>query len=160
MTLRDDIRETISPYKFGGSRLATMLYILSLDDCADESSGNVESPTGWFARFGRKMLYVDSQGFVYAERFATEEESRAHFDRLEFDYERWGEWEERAPSTFHLTMSTDGAAFDDMSTELARILRAIANRIECGEDISQYQTIHDANGNDVGRFALKPNTYN
>lgn len=40
--------------------------------------------------------------------------------------------------------------------ELARILRQIADRVEGGSiDYSWFQTIHDINDNDVGRYALK-----
>lgn len=65
-------------------------------------------------------------------------------------------------SSFKLNVHTDNAAFCDEETgdpapasELARILRKVADRVEAGEDISHYLTIFDANGNDVGRFALK-----
>lgn len=49
--------------------------------------------------------------------------------------------------------------------ELAALLRQIADRVEQvnekndlpgGGWIQHYQTIHDARGNDVGRFAIKP----
>jgi hypothetical protein len=61
---------------------------------------------------------------------------------------------------FTVTISTDNAAFNpDPAPELARILRAIADRIDRGEDIRMYQTILDVNGNDVGRFAHKPGWY-
>jgi hypothetical protein len=57
---------------------------------------------------------------------------------------------------FRLNVHTDNAAFDpDPAPELARILRAAAERIESGEYIGHYLTILDVNGNDVGRFALK-----
>ena len=49
------------------------------------------------------------------------------------------------------TVTTDSAA-----SELARILREIADRIDNGIDYGWYQTIRDVNGNDVGRYALKP----
>jgi hypothetical protein len=63
--------------------------------------------------------------------------------------------------TFRLTIRTDGAAFHDSadnspSDELARLLRQIADRIEQSGTPSHYLTIHDINGNDCGRFALKP----
>lgn len=61
---------------------------------------------------------------------------------------------------FRLTVNTDNSAFeDDPARELVRILHSVAGRIERGDDFSMYQTILDANGNDVGRFALKPDTY-
>lgn len=59
-------------------------------------------------------------------------------------------------ATFTLKVDTDNAAFaDDPAPELARILRLVAERIEAGDEFHYYQTIRDANGNDVGRYALK-----
>lgn len=55
------------------------------------------------------------------------------------------------PSTFTVTIGTDNAAFEDMSAEIARILRTIAKRVSNGDDNG---TIFDANGNSVGRFEL------
>lgn len=58
---------------------------------------------------------------------------------------------------FRLNVHTDNAAFaDDPGPELVRILRAVADRIEAEGVPTLYETIHDVNGNDVGRFALKP----
>ncbi len=61
---------------------------------------------------------------------------------------------------FTVQLSTDNAAFDpDPAPELARIMRKIADTIEAGDDIGQFLTILDVNGNDVGRFALKEDWY-
>jgi hypothetical protein len=63
-------------------------------------------------------------------------------------------------STFTLKVDTESAAFDDNPTpELVRILRSIADAIEKGREYDMYQTILDVNGNDVGRYALKPAWY-
>ena len=58
---------------------------------------------------------------------------------------------------FRMTIRTDNDAFGDMPEfEVARILRQEADRLELGEYASEcYQTIRDANGNDVGRARLK-----
>lgn len=54
------------------------------------------------------------------------------------------------------TIDTENAAFDGArDTEVARILRSVANRLDAGEDFSHYLTLFDANGNDVGRAAFK-----
>ena len=61
--------------------------------------------------------------------------------------------------TFKLSFGADNAAFDDnLETEIARILREIADRVErdtaqslCGK----HKTIWDINGNNVGTFVLK-----
>lgn len=66
-----------------------------------------------------------------------------------------------AHKEFRLNVRTDNDAFsNDDGAELARILRAVADKIEsdphaCG----WFQTVRDINGNDVGRFALKHADY-
>lgn len=57
---------------------------------------------------------------------------------------------------FTLAMDCDHAAFgDDPAPEAARILRAIADRLDAEGAAWHFQTIHDANGNDVGRWRLR-----
>lgn len=67
--------------------------------------------------------------------------------------------------TFTVKIECGNAAFtdeagnvtnDSAAPELARILREIADRIEAGTDYGWFKTIRDVNGNDVGRYALKP----
>ena len=64
-------------------------------------------------------------------------------------------------ATFTVKIDCDNSAFDFENEgepyELARILREIANKIERQnpDSLSAFATIHDANGNDVGRYALK-----
>ena len=61
-------------------------------------------------------------------------------------------------TTFRLHIRTDNAAFDGyMHFETARILREVADRLDQGEAFTLYQTLHDINGNDVGRAAFKEN---
>jgi hypothetical protein len=62
---------------------------------------------------------------------------------------------------FRLHVTCDNDAFDpDPYAELARILRETAARLETDRDACRwFQTIRDCNGNDVGRFALKPADY-
>jgi hypothetical protein len=65
--------------------------------------------------------------------------------------------------TFKLSIDCANAAFceDDTPTpesaapELARILRAIADRIESGDTFDTFRNCRDINGNIVGTFALK-----
>ncbi len=70
-----------------------------------------------------------------------------------------------APDAFTLRIKTSNAAFRDENVddedsdvhadaarqEVARILRSIADRIDAGDDSG---TIHDSNGNSVGRYDL------
>lgn len=63
--------------------------------------------------------------------------------------------------TFTLRFDTDSAAFgehdDERRAEIARVLRETADRVErLGEHIDSFRTVTDRNGNDIGRFALKP----
>ena len=65
--------------------------------------------------------------------------------------------------TFKLSIDCANAAFCEGQTptpesaapELARILRAIAERIESGDTFDTFRNCHDINGNTVGTFALK-----
>lgn len=65
--------------------------------------------------------------------------------------------------TFKLSIDCASAAFcegdsptpESAAPELARILRAVADRIESGDTFDTFRNIHDINGNIVGTFALK-----
>jgi hypothetical protein len=57
---------------------------------------------------------------------------------------------------FRLAIETDNVAFNTPGLEIARILRACADKIDQEGVGFQSQTIRDINGNDVGRYALKP----
>jgi hypothetical protein len=59
---------------------------------------------------------------------------------------------------FNLNIMCENDEFSpDPKTAIARILREVANNLESGRDsYRQYRTLHDINGNDVGRAALKP----
>jgi hypothetical protein len=61
---------------------------------------------------------------------------------------------------FTVQLTADNDSFEpDPGPELARILRGIADRIEAGDTYDTFRTILDVNGNDIGRFALKPDWY-
>ena len=62
---------------------------------------------------------------------------------------------------FFVQFSMDNAAFDGQpSEEVARILRQIAQRIEDEGDVPEFFTnCRDSNGNTVGTYAAKPDTY-
>ena len=58
---------------------------------------------------------------------------------------------------FTCTIRCENAAFEETpASELARILRSIAKRLETEGASGFYETIRDINGNDVGRWAVKP----
>ena len=62
--------------------------------------------------------------------------------------------------TFRLTIKTENAAFEDdgLHVEVARILRALADKLEGPYDFTRYHALLDGNGNKVGRagFNLYP----
>jgi hypothetical protein len=61
------------------------------------------------------------------------------------------------PRAFRLNINCDNAAFEEFpAEEIARILRAVADRIDAGDSFDTYRNILDINGNIVGQFALKP----
>jgi len=56
---------------------------------------------------------------------------------------------------FKIQMTCENAAFEGgADAEVARILRALADRLDSYGSSGFYETIFDANGNDVGRFRL------
>lgn len=55
---------------------------------------------------------------------------------------------------FTLQISTDGSAFEGFSgNEVARILRALAKKVESGEEVDG--SIFDLNGNRCGSWCLE-----
>ena len=57
---------------------------------------------------------------------------------------------------FTLSFSTDNDAFyNDEDGEIARILRALADRVEGGDIAAQHRNVSDINGNIVGTYVLK-----
>ena len=50
-----------------------------------------------------------------------------------------------------VSIECDNAAFEDLSHECARILRAVAEKLKAGREEGK---IMDANGNSVGRFEI------
>jgi hypothetical protein len=54
---------------------------------------------------------------------------------------------------FKIYLKTNNAAFtDDRDSELARILREVANQIEAGDS---HGRCHDSNGNTVGEWTIR-----
>lgn len=57
--------------------------------------------------------------------------------------------------TMNVDMDNDAFCQDDGPDELARILRAVADKIERGEyHPGHSKTVLDVNGNDVGRWKI------
>ncbi len=84
-TFTDEVRDTVSPHKFGGSRRAAAAWLISLDGCCDETTGDVDW-YAWYGRIGRTILQCDSLGFVDAFKYATEAEARQTFQKIDQDF--------------------------------------------------------------------------
>lgn len=69
-----EIRNDDTRHKFG-SAMAEYLYGLD----PDEQGGDVQF-SGWFGRFGKRILTEDSMGFVNCEKFDTPEQAQEVFD--------------------------------------------------------------------------------
>lgn len=87
-TFTDEVRETVSPHKFGDSRAAAALWLSSLESGQDEETGSTEWDV-WVARFGRRLLCCDDQGFVWVNTFPTEHEAQAAFNKVDAEYAEW-----------------------------------------------------------------------
>lgn len=85
-TFTDEIRETVSPHKFGGSRMAAACWLISLDGCADEETGDANEWLYHAARIGRRILYTDDQGFVWVDTYKSELEAIRAFEADERSY--------------------------------------------------------------------------
>lgn len=85
-TFTDEVRETVSPHKFGGDRRAAAAWLVTLDGCEDEQSGDVDGFGMWFARVGRTIVATDDQGFVWCERFPHELRALRRFEAMNEEY--------------------------------------------------------------------------
>lgn len=61
----------------------------NVDQCTDQSSGDVESPTGWFAQCGRHVVTIDSAGFHYVTTYSTRAAATAMFEQVDVNYCAW-----------------------------------------------------------------------
>lgn len=59
---------------------------------------------------------------------------------------------------FVASISLENASFDDPN-ELPRILRAMADDLEIDPDYQRFRNAKDINGNIVGTYAIKPDSY-
>ena len=57
----------------------------------DETSGDVDSPTGHFYRCDRWIVRTDSQGFKDLYTFANWEDAQSTFQKWDNDYSDWSE---------------------------------------------------------------------
>ena len=107
----DDVREILSPYKFGNDRRAAAMYLANLDSCYDEATGDASEWGLWVARYGRNLLYVQDNGFVESAKCESEQEARDRFNAIEEQYE-YETMEEEIPAGYVLADSPDTSGID------------------------------------------------
>lgn len=69
--------------------LANALDALITMGVHDQASGDVESPTGHFARYDRWIVLTDTQGFVTVNEHANQDYAKSHYLALENAYADW-----------------------------------------------------------------------
>lgn len=67
---------------------------LYMDGCADEFSGDMQSPIGYFYRVARWIVVTNSQGFHDLRSYESEEEAKEEFNKLDEVYAEWDDEEE------------------------------------------------------------------
>ncbi|MGZ4518831.1 MAG: hypothetical protein ACXVGB_00235 [Mycobacteriaceae bacterium] len=85
---------TDHPGKF--ERVPAIVRYIHEHDAFDQESGDVQAPTGWFARAGRWVIGEDERGAVDAVRFATRAEAQDLFESLDLMFGEWAEQYEDA----------------------------------------------------------------
>lgn len=116
----DEVRQTVSPHKFGGSRIAAACWLVSLDGCADEETGDANEWQYHASRIGRRILYTDSAGFVWVDTYdselaavrAFEADDRSYGEYLEAQEAEAALWAEgfREGNAVELTEFVPGSA--------------------------------------------------
>jgi hypothetical protein len=81
-------QQVTSPGAFEGES-PMVAYLAEHPEYADEESGDVESPTGFFARHGKWILTYSSQGFIYGEKMTTLDEAISAFETLDEEFSIW-----------------------------------------------------------------------
>jgi len=68
--------------------LSAMAEYLSYCDGEDEWTGSVEWDV-YVQRFGKRILFNDDRGFVWVDKFASEDEAKAQFMLIAEAYHPW-----------------------------------------------------------------------
>jgi hypothetical protein len=82
-------RDAGGSVKYGCDGMAEYLDVLAGIGGEDMGSGSVDSPTGWFCLFGKRILRGDDQGFVWVERYKRSSNAMLAFCELEDEYNDW-----------------------------------------------------------------------
>ena len=60
----------------------------------ERGSGDVECPTGYFVRLGKRIMFTDDRGFVWHERYPSERSAEQVEQALDNYYCEWADEEE------------------------------------------------------------------
>lgn len=73
--------------KFNGSGITEYVWLLSLDGMADESYGDTDY--GYAARFGKRILWSNTAGFVDLAKYRNEDEAELVYRIAETEFLLW-----------------------------------------------------------------------
>lgn len=73
--------------KFNGSGITEYCWLLALNGGADESYGDTDY--GFANRFGKRILWGDTCGFLQLARYDTETEAKEIFAEAESSFDEW-----------------------------------------------------------------------
>lgn len=83
------IRLSDTRHKYS-SAMAEYLDVKGLD-FADQDTGDVESPVGFVARHGRRLVVTDDRGFVDCVTYMSADDAKAVFDAADGVYCAWSD---------------------------------------------------------------------
>lgn len=115
----EEVSKASARYKYGGDPMAEYLDLKG-SDYSDEWSGHVECPTGWFARFGRRILFHSEQGFVWVEKWPSDRAAAQVFAALERYYYTWDDEESDLSDAALMLLLDECNAFLGYVAECAR----------------------------------------
>lgn len=68
-----------------------MVTYIDARDAYDQTSGDVESPTGWFGVAGRWLITCDERGYMSGEKWTSRAMAAEAFRALDDEYAAWGD---------------------------------------------------------------------
>lgn len=116
--MRENYTNT-GPGRLEGLSAFEAFLVENVDTVADETSGDVEAPTGWFARCGRYVVSTDSQGFWYADRYTTRALAAAAFTRADAQFSAWFDQDDIGAAWFDDNDNDTGPSAGSWAAELA-----------------------------------------
>jgi hypothetical protein len=81
----EEVRKSDPRHKYSS---ALCEYVFAVGEW-DEDTGDVESPTGWFARRGRWIVTEDAQGFCERVKVPTVGDAMAAYSAADHEYRGW-----------------------------------------------------------------------